>query len=132
MSQENPEASMPQTESKAQRLGFVDNLAATARHVSSSVNSHGGQIRKEDYWSILLVPMTSIGLLVAVLSAGWARMAVSTLALAALLYYILARIGVMRGLTERQAVLVWHIIMATFLMGITFAFVYLEAVNHFR
>ena len=114
------------------RLGFAANVSETVKHVGKSVNAQGGNIRASDKLSAFLVPATSAGLMAAVLCVGWARMAISIICLAALLYYILGRIGIMRSLNERQATLVWHLLLGTFLLGIVFTFVYLEIVNRVR
>ena len=114
------------------RLGFGENVTEAIKHVKKSVDSQGSSLRASDKISAWLVPVTSVGLMAAVLCAGWARMAISILCLASLLYYILGRIGIMRTLSERQATLVWHILLGTFLLGIVFTFVYLEIVNRVR
>ncbi|MBK9205708.1 MAG: hypothetical protein IPL73_25470 [Candidatus Obscuribacter sp.] len=57
---------------------------------------------------------------------------VALIALCSVMFYVLSRVGIMRTLNERQAVLIWHILSATFLMGITFAFVFLEILNTIR
>lgn len=136
MSTDSPNAPSPgdcgKLDPAVNRIGFWANITQTIKHVAEASNSDAGKVRKEDYFTIILVPITSILLLVAVLSVGWARLLVSLLSLGTIFYYVLARIGIMRTLSERQAVLVWHILMATFLMGITFSFVYLEVANHFR
>lgn len=118
-----------QTPKSVPRLGFIDNVLEALKHVRQSVKNQGGRVRSSDYLSILLVPVTCVALLAASLCASWARLLVSLLALCSVLFYVLARIGIMRTLTERQAALIWHILMATFLMGITFAFVFLEILN---
>ncbi|CAN5320235.1 hypothetical protein BH11CYA1_BH11CYA1_50180 [soil metagenome] len=117
---------------KVERLGFFENLNETARHLGKSIETQGRSIREEDKLSSLLVPATCIGLTIAVTVGGWARLVVSTLALAALLYYVLSRIGIVRSLTERQAALIWHIVLSVFLLGITFSFVFLEVLNRIR
>ena len=111
------------------RLSFVDNVKEAFRHVRRSVNSQGGKVRTADHLSIWLVPVTCVALMAASFTASWARLIISLLALCSVLFYVLARIGIMRTLNERQAALIWHILMATFLMGITFAFVFLEILN---
>jgi hypothetical protein len=117
---------------KVPRLGFGENVTEAIKHVKKSVDSQGANVRASDKLSAWLVPATSVALMAAVLCAGWARMAISILCLASLLYYILGRIGIMRTLSERQATLVWHILLGTFLLGIVFTFVYLEIVNRVR
>jgi Na+-transporting NADH:ubiquinone oxidoreductase subunit NqrB len=114
------------------RLGFAANVSEAAKHIHTSVNSQGTSVRASDKLSAFLVPATSAGLMAAVLCAGWARMAISVICMAALLYYILGRIGIMRTLNARQATLIWHIILGTFLLGIVFTFVYLEIVNRVK
>jgi Na+-transporting NADH:ubiquinone oxidoreductase subunit NqrB len=138
MSEENiqpaPETAAESSENpgKLPRLGFTANVSETVKHVSKSVNAQGSNIRASDKLSAFLVPATSAGLMAAVLCAGWARMAISIICLASLLYYILGRIGIMRSLNERQATLVWQLLLGCFLMGIVFTFVYLEIVNRVR
>jgi len=117
---------------KVERLGFGANVTEAAKHIKKSVDSEGGRLRASDKLSAWLVPCTSAGLMAAVLCAGWARMAISIICLASLLYFILGRIGIVRTMSERQATLVWHILLGTFLLGIVFSFVYLEIVNRVR
>jgi len=117
---------------KVERLGFAQNVSEAFKHVKTSVDSQSPNMRASDKLSAWLVPVTAIGLMTAVLCAGWARMAISIVCMASLLYYILGRIGIMRSLNQRQAALVWHIILGTFLLGIVFTFVYLEIVNRVR
>ena len=120
------------SQGKVQRLGFFENISESVKHVGKSVETQGKTFREEDKISSLLVPVTCIGLTIAVTIGGWARLIVSTLALAALLYYVLSRIGIMRSLSERQAALIWHIVLSVFLLGITFSFVFLEVLNRIR
>lgn len=117
---------------KLPRLGFAQNVSEAFKHVKKSVDSQGSNVRASDKLSAWLVPTTSVALMAAVLCVGWVRMAISIICLAALLYYILGRIGIMRTLSERQATLVWHLLLGTFLLGIIFTFVYLEIVNRVR
>ena len=117
---------------KVERLGFFENISESVKHVGKSIETQGRTIREEDKISSLLVPATCIGLTIAVSIGGWARLIVSTLALAALLYYVLSRIGIMRYLNERQAALIWHIVLSVFLLGLTFSFVFLEVLNRIR
>ncbi|MFA7335404.1 MAG: hypothetical protein WC028_01365 [Candidatus Obscuribacterales bacterium] len=121
-----------ESKTKVERLGFFENIKESAKHVGKSVETQGKSVRVEDKISSLLVPVTCIGLTIAVTIGGWARLIVSTLALAALLYYVLSRIGIMRTLSERQAALIWHIVLSVFLLGITFSFVFLEVLNRIR
>lgn len=114
------------------RLGFADNVKEAAKHVGQSVKSQSGKTRQSDILSAMLMPVTCIALVAASVCANWARLVVALLALCSVLFYVLSRIGIMRTLNERQAVLVWHILSATFLMGITFAFVFLEILNSLR
>jgi hypothetical protein len=117
---------------KVPRLGFSENITESIKHVKKSVDSQGSHMRASDKISAFLVPATGFGLMLAVLCAGWARMFISIMCMASLLYYILGRIGIMRTLNARQATLVWHILLGTFLLGIVFTFVYLEIINRIR
>ncbi|MBI5174186.1 MAG: hypothetical protein SFV17_24100 [Candidatus Obscuribacter sp.] len=129
MSDENTADMSNQAPAPVPRLGFVDNVKEAFRHISRSVKAQRGRIRSADYLSIFLVPVTCIALMAASFCASWSRLIVSLIALCSVLFYVLARIGIMRTLNERQAALIWHILMSTFLMGITFAFVFLEILN---
>lgn len=135
MAEDNSEPkveSISDAPAKVERLGFFANVNESFKHVSKSVDSQGSSLRQSDHLTALLVPATSFALLAAVLSGGWARLVVSIIAMAALLFYVLSRIGIMRTLNERQATLIWHIFLGLFLMGITFSFVFLEIVNRIR
>lgn len=114
------------------RLGFADNVSEALKHTKKSIDAQGSAGRPSDKLSAWLVPITSVALAAAVFCAGWARMGISIICLAALLYFILSRIGIMRTLSERQASLVWHLLLGTFQMGIMFTVVYLEILDHLR
>lgn len=114
------------------RLGLVDNVKEAALHVGKSVKNQGSKTRQSDILSSLLMPVTCVALMAASICMSWARLVVALIALCSVMFYVLSRVGIMRTLNERQAVLIWHILSATFLMGITFAFVFLEILNTIR
>lgn len=104
------------------RLPFGPNVASSLGYLRTSAEIEGARLRGSDFLSVVLLP-ASCALLVAVswyFTSVEVRTALFLLPLMAFGYYIGVRVGIVRGLTTRQAFLVWHILMATFLLGCTF------------
>ena len=112
-----------------ERLSFWPNIAASFKYIRESVKEEGSRIRKSDPLTIWMVPATAIMLVVVSLTAGWLRCITGVVALVAVWFYILARFGIVRSMNHRQVNLVWHIILASFLAGILFAFTFLELIR---
>lgn len=120
----------PTTELQPQqipRLGFWPNLMASFKHIRIAVNDEGNKLRKSDPLTIWLVPASAVILLIVTLTPqGWLRCTTALVAYMSVIFYIMARIGIVRALNNRQTNLVWHLLLASFLGGILFAFTLLE------
>lgn len=126
-----PAMAGPVDDPKKLRAGYFENLAATASHIGSSIRSEGKRLRNSDYFSIAALPIFAI--LLAVFAGNWMLTAARPFAVlaffVALLYFIGARIGIVRSLTPRQAHLIFNIILATFMLGCTFALLIFELIR---
>jgi uncharacterized membrane protein len=113
------------------RAGYWQSIGETATHVRKSIVSEGKRLRTSDYFSIICLPV--FALLLAVFAANIMLTAYRPLfAIAffgALLYFIGARIGILRVLTTRQTHLVFNVIIASFMLGCTFALLIFEVIR---
>lgn len=109
-----------------QRLAFWPNVQASFKYIRESVKAEGSNIRKSDPVTVWMVPLFTAALVIASLVSGHAKLVVGTLAYLSALVYVLARIGIVRGMSHRQVNMVWHLLMASFLCGLLFTFTYLE------
>jgi hypothetical protein len=124
MTAESPEPSSEQQ--PIPRLSFWPNVQASIKHIRESVKAEGSNIRKSDPITVWMVPFFTVALIAATLISGHARLVVGVLAFLSALVYVMARIGIVRSMNHRQANMVWHLLMATFISGLLFAFTYLE------
>jgi uncharacterized membrane protein len=116
---------------KKLRSGYWVSIAETCKHVRTSIQSEGKRLRTTDYVSIILLPV--FALLLAVFAANIMlttyRPFFAVAFFIALLYFIGARIGVLRALTPRQTHLTFNVIIATFMLGCTFALLVFEVIR---
>jgi hypothetical protein len=115
-------AATPVYTEEGTRPPFFANIAGSINYMRQAANKEGAHLRNSDLPSVVLLPFSCL-LLVAVswfFTGPEVRAALFLLPLLAFCYYIGMRIGIVKGLTTRQAYLVWHILMATFLLGCTF------------
>ncbi len=117
---------LPDTNAESQRMPFSDNVRESFKYIRKSVKAEGNNIRKTDPITIWLVPVVCIVLFFAALVGGWYRFVMALSAYISVLIYILARVGIVRGMNHRQTNMVWHLLLATFLAGVLFAFAVLE------
>lgn len=125
-------AETPETPAQSQpipRLAFWPNVGASFKHIRESVRAEGAKIRKYDPITVWLVPLTILALVFATQLGTWARVGVGAIAFFTSFTYILHRIGIVRSMNHRQTNLVWHLLLATFILGMLFAFGYLELVR---
>lgn len=118
----------PEENQPIERLKFWPNLGTSFKHIRESVRSEGNRIRKTDPITIFLVPVACIVLAYASFASGWLRLLIATLTFFSMLFYVAARIGIVRSMNHRQTNLVWHIMMAMFMAGIVFALMFKELV----
>jgi hypothetical protein len=113
---------------KSLRASYVDNVGESAKHIGEALTTEGKKLRGTDYISILLLPIASVCLAICTAMPGGLalRPYLVTGFCLALLYYIGARIGILRALTLRQTHLIMCIISATFMLGATFALLMYE------
>lgn len=123
MTSESPDAIADQG---SQRLSFWPNVRASFKHIRESVKAEGSNIRKADPFTVWLLPVVILILACATVLGTWFRIGFGLLAFGSALYYILARIGIVRNMTHRQTNMVWHLLMISFIGGLLFAFFYLE------
>jgi hypothetical protein len=116
------------TDPKALRASYVENVGQSMKHIQEALSTEGKKLRGSDYISVLMLPIASI--LLAICSAMPGGLTIRpflvTTFLLSLLYFIGARIGILRALTLRQTHLVMSIISATFMLGATFALLMYE------
>lgn len=119
---------------KAMRASYVENVNHSMKHIQEALSSEGKKLRGSDYLSVLMVPIASV--MLAICSAMPGGLAIRPFLVAAfalaLLYFIGARIGILRALTMRQTHLVMSIISATFMLGATFALLMYEIMRNIR
>lgn len=114
---------------KSMRAGYFENIFETIKHIRASVSSEGRKLRGSDYLSIILLPVVSVVLCLGCFALAQTEpfkgIFVAALNLV-VLYFIGARFGIIRALTHRQAHLVWVLLMAVFMLGITFSLLMFE------
>lgn len=119
---------------KAMRASYMENVGASMKHIQEAMETEGKKLRGTDYISVLMLPIASV--MLAICSAMPGGLAVRpflvTTFCLALLYFIGARIGILRALTLRQTHLVLSIISATFMLGATFALLMFEVMRSIR
>ena len=119
---------------KAMRASYMENVGASMKHIQDALETEGKKLRGTDYISVLMLPVASV--MLAICSAMPGGLAVRpflvTTFCLALLYFIGARIGILRALTLRQTHLVLSIISATFMLGATFALLMFEIMRSIR
>jgi len=126
MTLETPDNLSDKKPEQVERLAFWPNVQASFKYIRESVRSEGNKIRKSDPITVWMLPLLTVALVLTTAMSGWARMIVGLLAYGSALVYVLARIGIVRGMSFRQTNMVWHLLMASFTAGLLFAFVYLE------
>jgi hypothetical protein len=116
---------------KKNRAGYFQAISETVQHVQNSIASEGKRLRTSDYISIIALPIFAV--LLAIFAANLMlteyRPIFAVAFYVALLYFIGGRIGVLRVLTPRQTHLVFNILLATFMLGCTFALLVFEAIR---
>lgn len=131
MNEPSTQAAGASDDPKKLRLGYFDALVETAKHVQMSIAAESKRLRNSDYFSIICLPV--FALLLAVFAANIMlttyRPLLALAFFCALLYFIGARIGVLRVLTTRQTHLLFNVILATFMLGCTFALLVFEVIR---
>lgn len=126
-----PQAAGAADDPKKLRAGYFESIVETGKHVRTAIAAEGKRLRTSDYFSIICLPV--FALLLAVFAANIMLTTYRPLfALAffvSLLYFIGARIGILRALTTRQTHLIFNVIIATFMLGCTFALLVFEIIR---
>ena len=120
--QNNPVPSdSAQAAAQAQRLPLFQQLSTSVGYMRESANTEFK--RAGDVQNALLLPISCLLLVVAICMSCPAplRMVSFMVPLFCFSYYIANRIGIVRTFNARQAYLTWHVLIATFLLGGTFA-----------
>ncbi|CAN5232146.1 hypothetical protein BH10CYA1_BH10CYA1_08170 [soil metagenome] len=119
---------------KAMRASYLENVGASMKHIQEAMDTEGKKLRGTDYISVLMLPIASVMLAICSAMPGGLAIRpflVTTFCLA-LLYFIGARIGILRALTLRQTHLILSIISATFMLGASFALLMYEVMRNIR
>ncbi len=114
---------LPPSGADTPRPGFFEVVSSSIGYLRNSAQIEGSKLRGSDTPSVILLPASCL-VLVLIAWSGASPSVLSglfVLPLAAFFYYIGSRLGIVKSLTTRQAYLMWHILMATFLLGVTFA-----------
>lgn len=113
---------------KTMRASYLENVGASFKHIRDAMDAEGKKLRGSDYVSVLMLPVASVALAICSAMPGGLtiRPFLVTAFCLALLYFIGARIGILRALTLRQTHLLLSIICATFMLGATFALLMYE------
>lgn len=106
---------------QSQRLPPLQQLSAAVAYMREAANSEFK--RAGDTRNAMLLPVSCVLLVTSIcLSCPPALRALAfVVPLFCFMYYIANRIGIVRTFNPRQAYLTWHVLIATFLMGGTFA-----------
>jgi len=131
MNEPSTQAAGASDDPKKLRIGYFEGIVETVKHISVSINSESKRLRNSDYFSVIALPIFAV--LLAVFAANIMlttyRPFFALAFFCSLLYFIGARIGVLRVLTTRQTHLVFNVILATFMAGCTFALLVFEVIR---
>lgn len=103
------------------RRGGFRNVMAAVRHINDSSLTDGVKQRVSDYVTIGLVVICILSLFAAValpVSPGL-KMLPLLFTIGAVVLYIVNRLGIIVTLSQRQALIVWQIVVASFWLGVT-------------
>lgn len=114
-------------ESKAeepiQRGSGLGNFFKAIKHINEASAADNVKQRFSDYVTIALVVLCILSLVMAVSVqvAPALKLLPLGFTVAAVIFYIINRLGIMISLTARQALIVWQILVAGFWLGVTSA-----------
>jgi len=115
-----PDNAIPlDSEGKPLRRAGVTNFFAALKHIGTASDAAGVKQRLSDYITIALVFVCILSLFGAVLLPVSQHMKLVPLVLTvlAVIAYIINRLGIIIGLSSRQALIVWQILIASFWLG---------------
>jgi hypothetical protein len=124
--------SVPVDDPRKLRLGYWRNITETVKHIRTSIAAEGKRIRASDYISIICLPVFSLLLAVFatnIILTPWRPLLVFVF-FSVLLYFIGGRIGIMRSMSARETHLMFNILMATFMVGVTFSMLVFELIRN--
>jgi hypothetical protein len=110
---------------KAQRQSIADGVFGSVKHLQEAHATGLSSIRKTDRVSqvILVLAIVAVAVAQAMPSEQFIVMVIADILLALSLCAFLAlRFGVLRTLGVRQAILVWQLILGSFMLGLFLAF----------
>jgi hypothetical protein len=121
---ESESNAVPETTSggaQAQRLPPLQQFTTAVSYMRDSANNEFK--RAGDARNAMLLPISCLLLVTSICIScpPQLRVAAFIVPLFCFAYYIAMRIGIVRTFNTRQAYLTWHVLIATFLMGGTFA-----------
>lgn len=115
------------------RRATLSNFFRALKHVNEASVSEDVRQRFSDYVTIGLVILCIVSLLFAVsfqVPTGL-RLLPLFLTIAAVVFYIINRLGIMISFTHRQALIVWQILVAGFWLGVTSSMLIMLLVMYF-
>ncbi len=116
------QAAAGRASSQAKRGGLT-NFVLALKHISQASVAEAVRQRFSDYVTIGLVVVCILSLVAAVVlpvPVGL-RLLPLVFTVGAVIFYIVNRLGIILSLTQRQALLVWQIMIAAFWLGVTSA-----------
>jgi hypothetical protein len=128
----SPKAPAP-TQSFPPRRGGFANVLTALRHVNEASTKASVKQRVSDYVTIGLVMVCILSLVAAValpVPTGL-KLLPLVLTIAAVVFYIINRLGIIVSLNARQALIVWQILIAAFWLGVTSAMFVMMACYYF-
>jgi hypothetical protein len=111
----------------------IGNFFRALKHVNEASVSENVRQRFSDYVTIALVILCILSLLAAVsmqVPTG-IRLLPLFFTIAAVVFYIINRLGIMVSFTHRQALIVWQILVAGFWLGVTSSMLIMLLVMYF-
>ena len=105
------------------RRGGFRNVFSAMKHVNEASVAESVRQRISDYVTIGLVVVCILSLVAAVALpvAPALKLLPLLLTIGAVVFYMINRLGIMVSLNQRQALIVWQIVIAAFWLGVTSA-----------
>jgi hypothetical protein len=113
----------PEDESFPPRRGGFRNVFSAIKHVNDASATDSVKQRISDYVTIILVVVCILALVMAVVLpvAPAIKLMPLIFTIAAVVFYVINRLGIIVSLSPRQALIVWQILIAAFWLGVTSA-----------
>ena len=116
----------------ALRASYWENIDSSVQHIKAAIKSEGNRLRTTDYISLVMLPTAAMAL--AICSTTRSLLAVRPWLVLVYtlvtLYFIGARIGIIKSMTPRQTHLVFTLLCATLMLGATGALLLFEILRN--